>query len=145
VPAFYTDSALNTPDAEAFASRMEPGAPVDDAPVAVDGRNGWLLDQLGNRFQLLVYADDPARVDARALRALADARIPVEAIIVSPQAGRRADARVLHDAKGLFAQRFDARDGSAWLLRPDQHVAARWRALDAGRVHAAVARATCNA
>ena len=145
VPSFYTESSLNTPDTDAFASRMVPGAPIDDAPVAVDGRSGWLLDQVGNRFQLLVYADDPQRVDARELRLLADAPIAVEPIIVSPKAGRHPGTRVLHDAKGLFAQRFDARDGSAWLLRPDQHVAARWRALDATRVRAAVALATCNA
>jgi len=145
VPSFYTESSLNTPDTDAFASRMVPGAPIDDAPVAVDGRSGWLLDQVGNRFQLLVYADDPASVAAQELRLLADAPIAVEPIIVSPTVGRHPDARVLHDAKGLFAKRFDARDGSAWLLRPDQHVAARWRALDATRVRAAVALATCNA
>ena len=45
---------------------------------------------------------------------------------------------------GLVASRYDARDGTAILLRPDQHVAARWRLLDAMLVRAAVARATCN-
>jgi 3-(3-hydroxy-phenyl)propionate hydroxylase len=52
---------------------------------------------------------------------------------------------VLHDVKGLAARRFDARDGTAYLLRPDQHVCARWRQCDIDRVRAAVARATCNA
>ena len=32
-----------------------------------------------------------------------------------------------------------------YLLRPDQHVAARWRHFDASRVIEAVARATNNA
>ena len=58
VPAFLTQSALNTPDADAFAGDMVPGAPMDDAPMQVAGQDAWLLDQLGNRFQLLVFVDD---------------------------------------------------------------------------------------
>jgi len=145
VPAHYTGSSLNTADSDVFAGLMEPGAPMDDAPIVVDGRPGWLLDQLGNRFQLLLYADDPERVPLDAFAALKDARIPVEPIIVSPNAARRGGVRVLQDVKGLFAKRYDARDGTAWLARPDQHVCARWRAADPAKVRAAVARATCTA
>ena len=58
---------------------------------------------------------------------------------VSPQG-----IRVLEDRAGRFAERFDAQDGTAYLIRPDQHVAARWRALDADKVATALARATCN-
>ena len=49
---------------------MEPGAPMDDAPVAHEGHPGWLLDHAGGRFQLMVYADDPAVLDVEALQAL---------------------------------------------------------------------------
>jgi 3-(3-hydroxy-phenyl)propionate hydroxylase len=52
---------------------------------------------------------------------------------------------VLADTQGLVARRYDAKPGTAYLVRPDQHVAARWRAVDPTRVRAAVARATCNA
>jgi 3-(3-hydroxy-phenyl)propionate hydroxylase len=31
-----------------------------------------------------------------------------------------------------------------YLLRPDQHVCARWREFDLPSVRAAIARATCN-
>jgi 3-(3-hydroxy-phenyl)propionate hydroxylase len=126
---------------------MEPGAPMDDAPVAHEGRPGWLLEHAGGRFQLMVYAEEPAALDPGALLALRGDAVPVELLVVTPRPGATAPAgaTVLHDVQGLVARRYDARDGSAFLLRPDQHVAARWRAPDAARVRAAVARATCNA
>ena len=52
---------------------------------------------------------------------------------------------VLVDDWGLFAKRYDAKPGSVWLARPDQHVCARWRRFDADAVRAALAHATCNA
>jgi 3-(3-hydroxy-phenyl)propionate hydroxylase len=51
---------------------------------------------------------------------------------------------VIEDMEGMVAHRFDARPGTFYLLRPDQHVCARWRAFDAASVTAAVKRATCN-
>lgn len=143
VPSIYTDSPLNTADDAEWTGMMEPGAPVDDAPIRVDGADGWLLDRLGNRFMLLVYANDPGTIDAAALRALAADRVPVQTQVVTPDRGRPADGALV-DVAGLFARRFDARDGSAWLIRPDQHICARWRSLDPACVRAAVARATCN-
>jgi 3-(3-hydroxy-phenyl)propionate hydroxylase len=145
VPAHYTDSSLNTPDVDTFDSRMEPGAPMDDAPVVVSGEQAWLLDQIGSRFQLLVVADDVSTVDHAQLLRLVDAPIPVEPIVVARRAGAIPGVRVLEDAQGLFARRYDAQPGSVFLVRPDQHIAARWRDLDIAQIRAAVARATCNA
>ncbi len=146
VPSHLTDSVLNTPDAEAFEGVMHPGAPLADAPVQAEGRDGWLLEHTGNDFVLLLFAERPGDVDAAALRALADAPIPVHTRLVVRADGAAPSAcRVLVDVKGLAAQRLDAKPGTAYLLRPDQHVCARWRRLDAAAVRAAVARATCNA
>jgi len=145
VPAFYSASSLNTPPEDSYAGFMEPGAPMEDAPVTVQGKAGWLLDQVGNRFQLLVYSEDPAKLDVTVLRNLMDAGIPVEPIVASPKAGEIAGVRLLQDIKGLVAQRYDARDGTVFLLRPDQHIAGRWRSVDIEKVRTAVARATCNA
>ncbi len=149
VPSHLSDSALNTPDADAFEGTMAPGAPLADAPVRAEGNEGWLLQHTGDAFMLLLFAQKPADVDAAtlaALRALADAPIPVQTkLVVREDAPAPAGCRVLVDTKGLAAERLDARPGTAYLLRPDQHVTARWRRLDAAAVRAAVARATCNA
>ncbi|MFO1346529.1 MAG: FAD-dependent oxidoreductase [Rhodocyclaceae bacterium] len=147
VPAFLTTSSLNTPDEDEFSGTMVPGAPMDDAPVGVGGAKAWLLDQVGGKgFQLLYFTDVADRLGDKLerLRELTVDAVPVEPIIVSEKAGSVNGARILHDLQHLVAKRYDAREGSVYLLRPDQHVVARWRKFDAHKVRAAVARATCN-
>ena len=61
----------------------------------------------------------------------------MHSVFVSPV---EADG-VLWDREGLAAARYDAQPGSAVLLRPDQHVVARWRDFDAAAVVAARRRA----
>ncbi|QDF99118.1 FAD-dependent oxidoreductase [Azoarcus sp. DD4] len=148
VPSFLTESRLNTPDADSFAGDMVPGAPMDDAPIESASGTPWLLGELGNRFQLLYYTADAGALDdatVQMLTGLADGTIPVEAIIVAERGSVPAGLKTLIDSKGRIRERYDLTPGSAYLARPDQHVAARWRSLDAARVRAAVARATCNA
>ena len=45
------------------------------------------------------------------------------------------------DTQGLVAKRYDAKPGTTYLLRPDQHVVARWRTLDSAKLQVALARA----
>ena len=68
-------------------------------------------------------------------------------MLVEPKgvAPRSLEGLVVLGENGLVSQRFDARPGTTFLLRPDQHVCARWRGFDAAKVRAALARATCNA
>ena len=149
VPAHLTGSALNTPDTETFEGSMHPGAPLADAPVRHQGRDAWLLAHTGHDFTLVLFVASLADIDAgtrEAIRSLADAAIPVRTLIVSQLDGDApAGATLVVDHQGVAAKRLDARPGTAYLLRPDQHVAARWRRLDAAAVRAALARATCNA
>ena len=148
VPSWLATSSLNTPDGDVFEGQMVPGAPLADAPIEAAGQPGWLLHQLGNRFQLLHYVDDASTLDektALALAQLAQAAIAIEAIIVAPRGQAPAGLKTLIDTDGCIAQRYDLRPGTTYLVRPDQHVAARWRALDASKIKAALARATCNA
>ena len=42
----------------------------------------------------------------------------------------------------MLAERYDAKPGTTYLFRPDQHVCARWRDFDLTQTRAAIARAT---
>ncbi|MBS4049470.1 MAG: hypothetical protein KG075_24205 [Alphaproteobacteria bacterium] len=49
------------------------------------------------------------------------------------------------DVEGLIAKRYDGLAATTYLVRPDQHVCARFKKFDAKAVRAALLRATCNA
>jgi len=142
VPAILADSPLNTPDRDPDFARgpgaMIPGAPAADAPVA-GPRGDWLLSYVGGGFTLLGF---DAPVGPFGVASLARDRIPCRVVQVGgrPTAG----ATLLEDMQGLAVQRYDAWPGTVYLLRPDQHVCARWREFDLSCVRAAIVRATCN-
>jgi len=145
VPSVYRDTALSTPDRDAFAGSMYPGSPCTDAPVALDGQESWLLLHLGGRFNGLYFAADEGvpEPDREGLQNLArDAVTPVTTLIVG--SGNRAipGTVAVADIRQRLQQRFDGHAGTFYLLRPDQHIAGRWRSLDPGTVRAALARAT---
>ncbi len=128
VPATLHGSALNTPDVDAFEGRMVPGAPLTDAPVARrDGSASWLLRETAPGFTLLVFGDAPAWAPDLTGVTL------------------RVIGSDIVDAQGLVASRLDATPGCAYLIRPDQHVAARWRQPSAAAVRAALKTATAQA
>jgi 3-(3-hydroxy-phenyl)propionate hydroxylase len=148
VPSFLTASALNTPDTDTFAGHMVPGAPMDDAPVSTADGQQWLLELLGNRFQLLYYLDDASALEAATagtLSGLADGPIPIQPLVVAERGRAPMGLATVIDTKGRIRERYDLQPGTVYLVRPDQHVVARWRRLDAAAVRAALARATCNA
>ena len=133
----------DTPDADGDFARgpgaMVPGAPAADAPV--HGANGeWLLGYLGPAFTLLAFGD---AVPSHACDELASSPIACSVVQVGNVA--REGCTVIADSEGLAAKRYDATPGTVYLLRPDQHVCARWRSFDLARVREAIARATCNA
>jgi 3-(3-hydroxy-phenyl)propionate hydroxylase len=146
LPATLSSSPLNTSDTGDFAARMQPGTPAADAPVS--GPSGsWLLDYLRDGFKLLVFpGDSPSAAGGEGLRqlaALAKDPVPCRTIIVG--AGKPESGVIfIADDSGTLAQRYDARPGTAYLFRPDQHVCARWRAVDPAPVRAAIARATAQ-
>lgn len=124
-PTPYRDSSLNTPDESPFAGAMQPGTNCADAPVTRDGKPGWLLNQLGAGFVLLAVGGV----------------VPREGIEVD---GVRATALTLgsdiQSMDGVLADRYDRQPGTVYLIRPDQHVAARWRRFEPHKATAALAR-----
>ena len=109
MPTDVRDSALNTPDADAWDGGPAPGCPAPDASLG----DGWLVDALQGRFTLLAFGDAP------------HGELP----LVSLPAG------------GIAAERYAARPGSVYLIRPDAVVAARWRSFDAAALRQALDRA----
>ncbi|ADP18893.1 FAD binding domain protein 13 [Achromobacter xylosoxidans A8] len=148
LPATYAGSPLNTPDTDAFSGRMVPGAVALDAPV---NAQDWWLAQLDGEFVLALFCGDalPDRDMLLALQALRMAPVPVKAVLVaSPQCDLSAlpgDLAAVTDREGCLRKRYDAQAGTAYLIRPDQHVCGRWRAFNAAAVAAAVGRATGRA
>ncbi len=127
VPATLTSSPLNTPDVDVFAGRQVPGAVLTDAPVLLaDGQEGWLLRQLRQGFTALVFGEAPAWL----------AEFPeVFALFVGKD---------FVDTKGLVVERLDAGPGTLYLIRPDQHICARWKQPTREHFSLALARATAQ-
>jgi len=57
-----------------------------------------------------------------------------------PPADLKGGAMLLLDAQGLAHERYDGKPGVTYLIRPDQHVGARFSRFDAPAVAAAHAR-----
>ncbi len=140
LPATLFGSPLNTADSAGavFAGGLAPGAVAVDAPVA-GPRGGWLLGYLDGGFTLLCFG---SAVPADAARSLA--RDGIGCAVVQVGGAPVGGTCGIEDSQGLAAKRYDALPGTCYLLRPDQHVCARWRAFELGAVRAAIARATAQ-
>jgi 3-(3-hydroxy-phenyl)propionate hydroxylase len=105
-----------------------PGAPALDAPVPSEDRPAWLLRLLaGPGFSALLFAGPDTEALLREIGSAAQGLVPIKVVVLP--------------CEGLAAERYDARPGTAYLLRPDQHVCARWRRPSAPAVAAALRRA----
>ena len=122
VPCTYDGSPLNTADTLDGPARTRPGSPCPDAPLGA----GFLLPHLGDGFVLLTIDTD------------APDMIEEDGIAVTRLALSAGD-----DATGSCKARYlGGAPSEVYLIRPDQHVAARWPAFDETRVRAAIRRAT---
>jgi 3-(3-hydroxy-phenyl)propionate hydroxylase len=127
VPSVY-DTPLSTPDGEAWRGGPGPGASMPDAPLSGrDGSSAFLTEafgKTGKKFTLLEFANGAAT------------SVPEEAGVI------RIGDDGFGDPSGLLGARYAAAPGTAYLLRPDGYVAARFRHPTRGAIDAALARAT---
>jgi 3-(3-hydroxy-phenyl)propionate hydroxylase len=145
-PAVLHDSWLNTQDEAGFDSDLVPGAVLSDAPVQGGGFH-WLLNALGGGFKLLYFVDKASDLSAGIINVFDSLKlqpITVETIVIARHPGTLSEITLLHDDEKKVSERCDATPDSCYLIRPDQHVAARWRELDLDKIIAAVARATAQ-
>ena len=126
VPSIY-DSPLSSADCDAWRGGPPPGASMLDAPIA--GRGGtstYLIDafiKAGTQFTLLEFSNGAA-VDS-----------PKDLGVI------RIGGNDFSDSEGLVGARYDAEPGTAYLLRPDGYVAARFRQPTRSALEGALARA----
>ena len=127
VPSIY-ESPLSTPDGEDWRGGPQPGTSMPDAPIAAQsGQAMFLTDAFigqGTRFTLLELGNGASVAAPEGLGA----------IRIGGQDG-------FVDRDGLATARYDAEPGTAYLLRPDGYVAARFRHPTRDALEAALARA----
>ncbi len=119
VPCVYDGMPLNGPDALDGPAVSRVGAPCPDAPV----EDGFLLGRLGDGFTLLTFdVDAPAHVE--------------EGGVVARRLAFEAPTGALRERYLGQAER------AVYLIRPDQHVAARWAHCDEAAIRRALRAAT---
>jgi 3-(3-hydroxy-phenyl)propionate hydroxylase len=127
VPSTY-DSPLSTADCDVWRGGPRPGASMLDAPIAARaGDCGYLTEafiKAGRGFSLLGFANGAA------------GEVPDSLGVI-----RIGGSDGFVDSAGLVGARYDAEPGTAYLLRPDGYVAARFRHPTGSALDAALARA----
>jgi 3-(3-hydroxy-phenyl)propionate hydroxylase len=125
VPTVY-DSPLSTADRDDWRGGPRPGTSMPDAPV--DGACAFLTEAFSNagrQFTLLEFSNGAATDLPDGIRRI-----------------RFGGGDGLRDPEGLAGSRYDAAPGSAYLLRPDGYVAARFRHPNRATIDDALARAS---
>jgi 3-(3-hydroxy-phenyl)propionate hydroxylase len=107
------------------------------------GEGDFLLDHLGGGFDLLYFTDTDLPEDLQqVIKAARATGMPLNVTAVGAAQPVTGADQHLPDADGHLRARYGVpAQGGAYLLRPDQHVCARWLTLDAARLQAAFANA----
>ena len=105
--------------------------------VSIGGNDAWFLNQLGDRFTGIYFSPDGTLPEE--IAGIGMDKVPVATLAVTREEGGNSH---VNDSQGLLHRYYDARPGTYYLVRPDQHVAGRWREFSREKVLRALARAT---
>lgn len=145
-PHEYTHSTANATGDDHLLFKAGPGHGAPPQNVQL-GPDDFLLDHVDHNFTLLYFTHSgelPAPLLAAVQRWRARGFALRVLAVGSPNPVAGAD-ETLADAQGRVRQRYSVlAGGAAYLLRPDQHVCARWMALDPTRLDAALNTATAQ-
>jgi 3-(3-hydroxy-phenyl)propionate hydroxylase len=128
-PHTYAESQLTLEHADMATFTAGPRAGAFAPDVAL-GNGRHLLDLAGDGFTQLIFADEaasPAERDHHEELRQRDPRL--KRIVIAMPGTTVADATITDDT-GAIRDRYGAAAGTTYLLRPDLHVAGRWRACD---------------
>ena len=109
-PCGYEACGFVAADTDGLPAETRPGRPASDAPLG----QGWLLKHLGNGFTVLALNVEPPRAGLDTLH------------LPAAEIGPDLRKRYLGDAPAAL-----------YLIRPDQHIAGRWRTADTAALEAA--------
>jgi 3-(3-hydroxy-phenyl)propionate hydroxylase len=132
-PYTYSESPL-TPyagrDAE-FAGGPPCGSAAPNAGLA-DG--SYLLDRAGNGMTAILFCEaQPTREQTTLLAQLNRIDKNFVAVLVTSR-GPASEMKTIADNDGEIARLFAAAPGTLYLLRPDLHIAGRWKAVVPGEI-----------
>ena len=139
-PHEYAGSALNCRDDDnaQFSAGPAHGAPPQNVRL---GDDEFLLDHLGAGFNLLLFSGAPT-VPASLMQVIQTHRahgLALKVIAIGARQPASGADKTLADTDGHVHRRYGLRaQGGAYLLRPDQHVCARWLSVDAARLQSAL-------
>ena len=152
-PHEYTHSVLNSREDDNALFEIGPSHGAPPQNVRLNDGN-FLLDHLGGGFDLLYFVDDASHSSKNihasgtvpltsisyelqsVISTFKSKGLPIQVIAIgTTQPVEGADLH-LEDRLGRVKSRYGVtKSGGAYLLRPDQHICARWQELDANRLH----------
>jgi 3-(3-hydroxy-phenyl)propionate hydroxylase len=92
------------------------------------------LDRAGDGMTAILFCEaQPTREQATLLAQLSRIDKRFVAVLVTSH-GSAPDAKTIADQDGEIARLFAARPGTLYLLRPDLHIAGRWKAVVPGEI-----------